>query len=447
MSGTNFGAKVDIKNYDIVVASKPQPFYPPGMRSSKVFTFTFWNGTVTPTGIIFPNDALETDAFGYSIALGNDVLAVGSPLNDESANNAGAVYIYQKTTNAEWVLYQKLLPDDDIPYFGANVKMYGDFLFISANADIDLGQGNLTTNAPIKVYKNEGGQWQLFQTIPVIANAFGAKMEIDNDVLVVAQIDQNTTHTVFHRIVLQDNGQWQLQSTSDPLGNLELQLKDFSFKDGVIYFIGQHLDGLSDNVSALGFNGTNWEPIQFLFYMPEPPLYAPSQRFTKIIVSGERMFLGSDEYVVQAERKFPLMRFEKTSGVWQQQTAFYGTASEPLDDYFGSVMAMDGDNLLVGAPTEGIIEQGMAYLFDMNLGTNRFDKNSIAVYPNPTHDKIYFKNAAVSNAKIYSINGSLLLDIVGPMNQLSLQNLSSGLYWVKAYTEDGQSQTFKIIKN
>ena len=237
-----------------------------------------------------------------------------------------------------------------------------------------------------------------------------------------------------------------LQSTSGPIGNLELQVRDFSFQNNLIYIAGQHLIPENDNIAALAYNGQNWE-VQFLFYTPVPPILAPSQRYNKIMVANDKLFLGSDEYILLTERNFPLSYFKRISGIWVPQTIYYGTGESGVDDYFGSTMAIDGNHLLVGAPREGMIREGKAYVFDMTLGVSQFDRKSVAVYPNPTKDKIYFENAAVTNAKVYSMTGNLLLSSNGELTELSLQNLSQGIYLVKTNTTDGQSQTFKIIKN
>lgn len=436
LTGTSFGTVLDIKNNDIAVATAKAPFVPAPLQASKVYTFTSDGGVVAQTQTLFPADAQALDCFGYSLSLGDGVLAVGSPLHDEGAVNAGAVYIYEKNIAGTWVQAQKIL--SNLPHFGSNVKLYGDFLFVSANSDNTL-DGEIITNSPIKVFKKDGTQWQLFQTIPVIGNAFGGKMDVKNNTLIVAEANESG-YPVFHRIVLGGNGQWALQATSHPIDNLEFHLTDFSFENNIIYAIGMHLEG-HDEIHTFTYNGT-WESQLLLSLMPP----SGDQQFTTILVSNDKMFAGSDRYVLGMERKFPLLYFKK-SLAWSLQGVLYGTSATPNDDYFGSVLAADGDDVLVGAPQEGIIGQGMAYVLDMTLGNEAFEKNPIVVYPNPTTDKVHFENATIDNAKVYGITGNLLLHMNGPLTELSLGHLAPGIYLVKADTKDGQSQTFKIVKN
>ena len=174
--------------------------------------------------------------------------------------------------------------------------------------------------------------------------------------------------------------------------------------------------------------------------------------YTQIEVIGDRIFLGSTGYFLATSRKFPVLNFEKINDEWTFQNVFYSDQINTADDdYFGSCMASDGLNLLIGAhmdrPGDAPFPPGAVYFLDTNtLKTSVFTSKAPIFYPNPTKDLVYFKDVSLQDVKVYASNGTLVLQSTNK-NEISLANLSNGIYLLKAQTIDGQSQTFKIIKN
>lgn len=82
--------------------------------------------------------------------------------------------------------------------------------------------------------------------------------------------------------------------------------------------------------------------------------------------------------------------------------------------------------------------------WDQSLSVDESQMTNVSVYPNPTANKLYISGINDRfNAKIYTIEGKLLLNFDDVENQIDL-DLSSGLYLVKL-TSNNQSIIRKVI--
>lgn len=79
-----------------------------------------------------------------------------------------------------------------------------------------------------------------------------------------------------------------------------------------------------------------------------------------------------------------------------------------------------------------------------------FEKTNIKLYPNPTTGKIYIETDEILNTyEVYNIVGQRLLrgTFISNEASISLENMSSGTYFIKLQTQKGTVVTEKIIKN
>lgn len=94
---------------------------------------------------------------------------------------------------------------------------------------------------------------------------------------------------------------------------------------------------------------------------------------------------------------------------------------------------------------------GQALDFTVNvaaLGTNSFDLNSLAVYPNPAKDVLNIKyKSDIQDIKVYNLLGQEVLSQKAGQSdfQLNTGKLSAGTYVVKLFAEGGQ-HNFKLVK-
>lgn len=74
----------------------------------------------------------------------------------------------------------------------------------------------------------------------------------------------------------------------------------------------------------------------------------------------------------------------------------------------------------------------------MVLSTNELSAESITMYPNPGKTIIHFDGAIIATAKIFDLNGKCVIDASNVNNnELSIANLSDGMYQIVLETEFG----------
>jgi len=83
-----------------------------------------------------------------------------------------------------------------------------------------------------------------------------------------------------------------------------------------------------------------------------------------------------------------------------------------------------------------------------NLGLNETSKETIKIYPNPFHNILNISDSKnVKNITINDSAGRIIKTIAKPSEQLDLEELKPGVYFVNIYSEGEDKQTVKVIKN
>lgn len=113
-----------------------------------------------------------------------------------------------------------------------------------------------------------------------------------------------------------------------------------------------------------------------------------------------------------------------------------------------SLFTIDSDKLLlVGTHGENLVLSRIVF---ETLDVEDFDKSIISkVYPNPTQDLLTINSESnIESVSIYTFTGQMLEEYYFENKniQVSLENLSTGIYFVKV-SANSKTQTIKIIKN
>lgn len=91
-----------------------------------------------------------------------------------------------------------------------------------------------------------------------------------------------------------------------------------------------------------------------------------------------------------------------------------------------------------------------------NLGTNNLSFNSkVKIYPNPSNNGIISldnkSNRTIKSIEIYDLNGNIIKEITNNISRfkspISVNRLSSGMYFTKILSTDGFATTKKLIIN
>jgi len=171
-----------------------------GSNAGAVYTYT-WSGAggwVADAAVLTPSNPVATgDAFGGSLSMSGDKMAVGVPGDETEGSNAGAVYTYTWSGSA-WVADAVVLtPSNPVATgdaFGSAVSMSGDKLAVGVHYDdtVDTDAGTVYT------YTWSGSAWVvdaagLYPTNHVsVGDGFGYSVSMSGDKLAVGAYDDNT---------------------------------------------------------------------------------------------------------------------------------------------------------------------------------------------------------------------------------------------------------------
>ncbi len=168
----NFGHSVATTN-SVAVGSSP---FDDDNGSDSGAIYAFDTSSSEEIFKFLPNDGAAQDFFGWSVAVEENIIAVGSPYNDEAGIDAGAVYLIDASTGAQ--LNKITLPNTSL--FGFRVALNDSRLAVGGNGSahiFDVTTGNLIA--------------ELQSSNPAPESQFGASIAIDgNTVLVGAEGDR-----------------------------------------------------------------------------------------------------------------------------------------------------------------------------------------------------------------------------------------------------------------
>lgn len=296
----NFTQSLDAFGNEIVVSAG----YSHDPSKSRVFVFQKNGSTVSEETYFTPTDAALNDNFGRSVSINNDFIAAGSPLNDQAASNAGAVYMYRKLAG-NWVAFQKITAFDSAAddNFGSFVKVIGNQLFIISPNNEAVGMPASTNNGAVYVYKFNGSSWIFSQKItPTGNNKFGSKIAVSDDRLVIKSDSDFATYAY-------DGTNWNFSYTLSTTGTY----KDFNVNNNQLFILFEDTMSIYD----AGANGWNLNTsISSLKYNDTYP--------TSFEVHNDVMLVCLNFHSLLYTARTPTKVFKKINGIWNYQEIIYG---------------------------------------------------------------------------------------------------------------------------
>ncbi len=122
---------------------------------------TLTAGQLTPISIctsetrLLAGDGQAGDQFGASVSVSENFAIIGSPGNDDMAEDGGAAYVFSRAS--PWAEYDKLMASDSEAgdRLGASVSMSGAFAIVGATGDDDFG----TDSGSAYIFHHDGNTW------------------------------------------------------------------------------------------------------------------------------------------------------------------------------------------------------------------------------------------------------------------------------------------------
>ena len=355
---------------------------------------------VGPEDKFVPNDRDSHDDFGTAIAISGDFAIVGADREDHDANdanklsNSGSAYILGKNQYGYWNEVQKLIPSDreDKDFFGQAVDIDGDYAVISSFNRVNKNDG-----AAYVFKKGANDVWVETDKL-IIPNAatnpnfFGASVAISGDVIAIGAPEETVV----------ENGQTLSKAgkiyvfEKDGFGNwifaTELVSSDIATKDRLgfsvdidgnniiagAYFNNPQSNGsnINDGGAAYIFSKQNGSWVESQKLIANNAFHADYFGYD-VSIDGDVAVVGAygqDQGlfdITKEERAGGAYIFKNENGTWSQVQELIADDRE-ADDRFGSSVAINGSNILIGAYgdnkpgsilTNGSNKAGAAYAY------------------------------------------------------------------------------------
>lgn len=358
-----------------------------------------WTATlaVTPGDNSTPN---TSDAFGFSIAVDDDLAVVGAYLDESDGqtgvNNAGRAYVYNITTGALITALDNPNPNDS-DIFGRSVAIDGNTVVVGAPQDESDGDTGVANAGRAYVFNATTGALitALDNPIPTSGDNFGIGVGISGTLAIVGayadESDGNTGVVNAGRAYVYDATTGSLVTALDNPSPNAVDLFGWSVSiDGNTAVVGAYQDesdggtGVTQAGRAYVFNATTGALITAL----EVPTPGGNEFFGKSIsISGNLVAVGASQDGAYGSGGFISGRayvYYASSGV------LVSTLNKPdpnPNELFGESISIDGNIVVVGAPSNqisGLGVMGGAYAFDATTGLllQELDNPS----PGPTGD-------------------------------------------------------------
>lgn len=314
-----------------------------------------------------PGDGATDDAFGWSIAMGDRYVVIGSPQSDATEADSGSAYQYDATTGA---VVRELTADDGEAgdRFGSAVAIAGGVIAVGAWRDDDNG----TDSGSVYLFDAESGE-QRHKLSPSDLDAssgFGGSIAMDGGVLAVgaargmnngqqtgtAYLFDSETGSLLHKLTAEDG------ASRDEFGH------SIALDAGLVVVGAVHDADLGFwSGSAFVFDAATGAQLQKLL-----PIDGDIEdRFGQsVAIEGQTVVVGMEFQGDNGHRAGAAYFFDATTG--EQRLKLL-----PIDgldnDWFGHSVAIDGGIVAIGArqDDDAGTQSGSAYLFEAESGRLR----------------------------------------------------------------------------
>lgn len=356
------------------------------------------------------------DSFGIALAASGNTVVVGAPYEesaskgvggnqtDNSANGAGAVYVFVRN-GGTWSqqAYLKASNTETGDTFGISVAISGDTVVVGAHGE-DSGAsgvgGSQTDNSAsiagaAYVFVRNSGVWTqqayLKASNPGSFDYFGESVAISGDTIVAGAIGEDSTSSVVNGNQLDNSGDyngaayvfvrngsvWSQQAylKASNSGSLDFFGRSVAIsgdtlvvgangEDSAAVGVGGNQSNNSANSAGAAYvfarNGSVWSQQAYL----KASNTGSDDRFAEsVAISGDTVIVaaaqedssaigvGGDQANNSAVNSGAVYAFVRNVGVWTQQ-AYLKASNTGVSDVFGAAVAISGDLMVVGANLE-----------------------------------------------------------------------------------------------
>ncbi len=312
---------------------------------------------------IAASDGGFQDLFGSSIAIDGDVAIIGAPYEDDGGKNNGSVYIL-RYDGILWIEEAKLTPANSYRdnYCGSSVSISGDYAIIGARNKA-------------YIFHYDGTLWTQ-QAMLTGGDGFGSSVSIDGDRAIVGASGENSPNWDDSGAVyfFHFNGtEWVQEAKLYAADDYRYDHFGCSVSiDGNVALVGAYQnDDKGDNSGSayiFSYDGVSWSQQTKLTSMDaaEGDMFGYS-----VSISGESLIVGAYNDDDQGSNSGSAYIFHYDGSSWVQQAKL--TASDGVaNNEFGSSVAIDGNDAIVGACYHSKPGSAYIYRYDGTSWTQQF---------------------------------------------------------------------------
>ncbi len=331
----------------------------------------------TEEATLVASDGAPGDGFGGLVAIHGDVAIAGAAGDDDLGDKSGSAYVF-RFDGSEWLEETKLLAPDGTnkDYFGQSVAVGSNVLVVGAPGDDDMG----LQSGSVYVFVFDGSSWNLDVKLTASdgtgSDEFGNAVAIRKNLMIVGARDVDGPYSSIGAayIFRHDGSTWSEEAVlkaSDPW--------DYDYFGSAVSID----DGFAVVGAPGGFYATTGRAFVFRYDETdwvEDALLAPpgagSYAYfgTSVAVDGDNIFIGAHG----ADGSYPdggaAYSYGRDESEWSLRRKLIPSDGESYDE-FGISVALSGELALAGDPEHG---PGTVYAFHAGLSGDDCNGNSIA---------------------------------------------------------------------
>lgn len=316
-------------------------------------------------GVLQAPDEGVGHAFGFGLAVDQDLAVIGAPSHVSAGTTGGAAYVVRRDANG-WGDTTTLLASDpqDDHRFGTAVAVASGDVLVGAHHD---ATGEWAVGA-VYVYRYDGVSWQEVQKITPNDGVFDGRFGIDIDTTGTTALFGTRAGAAY--VYVHDGTDWQLEQKLTSSAGEDERFGSKVAIDGDVAVLGAPTEttAVGEEGAAYVFtrSGTTWTEAQKLVAWSG----APYDIFgDAVAVDGDTLYVGApfdDEGGADAGAVYV---FKLEAGMWVQDVKLV-PPDIAAGDEFGSSLSLHGDVGIVGAPfaDDSAVSAGAAFLYQQVAG-------------------------------------------------------------------------------
>lgn len=337
--------------------------YQENLRTGAAYVYRSVDGQWQPFTKLVAAGGAAFDGFGTAVAIDGETIVVGAPGDDQIAPESGASYVYRLQADS-WILEEKItasVAPNDLQ-FGAAVDIEDDTIVVGAAHGYSW---SIVTPKSAYVFERSGTDWTQTATLrgtshPGTDKGYGASVAIADGLIVVGAKEEYVVinwEQVDYRydagaayVYRRNAEEWSMAARlTAPAPTNSERFGSAVATDGASIVIGAPGCDLGVDLSFAGaayvysLHEAGWEVDSQLTAGEDA---ARGGYFgVAVAIDGDRLLVGGS---YQSGRAGTAYLFQQSSvGQWAELNEL-STLEGQIGSGFGSSVAMDGQNILVG---------------------------------------------------------------------------------------------------